>query len=125
MLCELAASWVANVNPLHQRRFTDVLKWQWCPLDPAIERASLAELKKMADKKSDEPSPESIARASRQRRAAEEGARAMADVEQKAIAVRKNMERLRALRQAKEATQVKTEAVLPPAAKPRKKRPPK
>jgi hypothetical protein len=35
--------------------------------------------------------------------AAEEGARAMVDVEQKAVAVRKNMERLRALREAKEA----------------------
>lgn len=53
--------------------------------------------------KSAEPSSESVARANRQRLAHEEGARAMADAEQKAIAVRKNMERLRALRQAKEA----------------------
>ena len=66
-----------------------------------------AELDKMAGKKSAEPSPESIARANRQRLAAEEGARAMADVEQKAIAVRKNMERLRALREAREAGQVR------------------
>ena len=57
----------------------------------------------MAGKKSAEPSPESIARANRRRLVAEEGARAMADVEQKAIAVRKNMERLRALREAREA----------------------
>jgi hypothetical protein len=57
----------------------------------------------MVDRKSTEPSPESIARANRQRLATEEGARAMADVEQKAAAVRKNMERLRVLREAKEA----------------------
>jgi hypothetical protein len=69
----------------------------------------------MVAKKSVEPSPESIARAKRQRLAAEEGARAMADVEQRAIAVRKNMERLRALRQAREAEEAKTEVVSPPA----------
>jgi hypothetical protein len=57
----------------------------------------------MVSRKSAEPSPASSARANRQRLAQEEGARAMADVEQKAAAVRKNMERLRALRQAKEA----------------------
>jgi hypothetical protein len=56
----------------------------------------------MTGKKS-EPSPESIARANRQRLAFEEGVRAMADVEREAAAVRKNMERLRALREAKEA----------------------
>jgi hypothetical protein len=55
----------------------------------------------MPEKK--EPSPESIARANRQRLAAEEGARAMADVERSAASIRKNMDRLRALRQAKEA----------------------
>ncbi|MBR0794207.1 hypothetical protein JQ615_02270 [Bradyrhizobium jicamae] len=48
-------------------------------------------------------SPESLARAERQRLAAEEGARAMAEVERDAIAVRKNMERLRALREARDA----------------------
>ena len=53
--------------------------------------------------KSAEPSPVSIARANRQRLAREEGVRAMADVEKSAAAVRKNMERLRALREAKEA----------------------
>jgi hypothetical protein len=67
----------------------------------------------MAGKKSAEPSPESIARADRQRLALEEGARAMADVEQKAIAVRKNMERLRALREAREAEEVRTHGGLP------------
>ena len=54
----------------------------------------------MAGKKSGDPSPESIARANRQRLAFEEGIRAMADVEREAAAVRKNMERLRALREA-------------------------
>jgi hypothetical protein len=63
--------------------------------------------KRMAGKKSDDPSPESIARANRQRIAMEEGARAMADVERQAVAVRKNMERLRALREAKEAEALK------------------
>jgi hypothetical protein len=57
----------------------------------------------MVNRKSDEPSPVSIARANRQRLAKEEGVRAMADVEKSAAAVRKNMERLRALREAKEA----------------------
>jgi hypothetical protein len=41
-----------------QRHFTDVLKWQECPLDPGIERASfVAELAKMADKKQLNPRP--------------------------------------------------------------------
>ena len=64
----------------------------------------------MADRKS-EPSPESVARANRQRLAQEEGLRAMADVARDGVAIRKNMERLRALRQAREAEQ----AALPPA----------
>jgi hypothetical protein len=64
----------------------------------------------MAGKKSGDPSPESIARANRQRLAFEEGIRAMADVEREAAAVRKNMERLRALREAREAEAVRTEA---------------
>jgi hypothetical protein len=77
----------------------------------------------MTDRKSAEPSPESIARANRQRLAMEEGARAMADIERDAIAVRKNMERLRALRLAKEteAEGPGTPAALPPAAKKSKK----
>jgi hypothetical protein len=68
----------------------------------------------MAGKKSGDPSPESIARANRQRLAFEEGIRAMADVEREAAAVRKNMERLRALREARQAEEqaeaVRTEA---------------
>jgi hypothetical protein len=66
----------------------------------------------MAGKKSGDPSPEGIARANRQRLAFEEGIRAMADVEREAAAVRKNMERLRALREAREAEAeaVRTEA---------------
>jgi hypothetical protein len=68
----------------------------------------------MTGKKSGDPSPESIARANRQRLAFEEGIRAMADVEREATAVRKNMERLRVLRgakQAEEAEAVKTELI--------------
>ncbi|MCA6124221.1 hypothetical protein J6500_20330 [Bradyrhizobium sp. WSM 1704] len=59
------------------------------------------------------PSPGSLARADRQRLAAEEGARVMAEVERDKIAVRKNMERLRALREARDA-----EAANHPAPKP-------
>jgi hypothetical protein len=64
-------------------------------------------------KKSAEPSPESIARSNRQRLAAEEGARAMADVEMQAVQVRKNMARLRELREAKEAADATLRASLP------------
>ena len=45
----------------------------------------------MTSKKLAEPSPESIARANRQRQAQEEGVRAMEDVARQAVAVRKNM----------------------------------
>jgi hypothetical protein len=72
----------------------------------------------MADKKSAEATPASIARANRQRLALEEGARAMADIEQRAAAVRKNMERLRALREAKEDEEARSE----PAVVTKKKR---
>lgn len=72
----------------------------------------------MAGKKPAEPTPESVARANRQRLAAEEGARALLDFEQKSVAVRKNMERLRALREAKQVE----DANNPPAAPVPKKR---
>jgi hypothetical protein len=76
----------------------------------------------MSGKRSDEPSPESIARANRQRLAAEEGARAMADLDRQAIEIRKNMERLRALREAKEAEVGGIPAVPPETAKRRRKK---
>jgi hypothetical protein len=75
----------------------------------------------MDGKKSTDPSPERIARANRQRLAAEEGARAMVDVEQKAIAVRKNMERLRALREAREVEEKSSLIAVPVAAKKKRK----
>jgi hypothetical protein len=56
----------------------------------------------MVSRKSSEPSPESIARANRQRIAAEEGKQAMAVIARQSISVRENMVRLRALRQAEE-----------------------
>jgi hypothetical protein len=59
----------------------------------------------MVSRKPTEPSPESVARANRQRLAQEEGVRAMEDVARDAVAIRKNMDRLRALRLAKEAEQ--------------------
>ncbi len=46
----------------------------------------------------------------------------MLDVEQKAIAVRKNMERLRALREAREAQEASAQATLPDAAKKKRKK---
>jgi hypothetical protein len=71
------------------------------------------------------PSPTSLARAERQRLAAEEGARAMAEAERKSAAVRTNMERLRVLREAREAEQATTQALAPPAKKKKRKASPK
>ena len=74
----------------------------------------------MSARKSAVPSPEAIARADRQRLAAEEGVWAIADVERQAIEVRKNMARLRELREAKEAADAAHAATLPaPAPKKR------
>jgi hypothetical protein len=67
----------------------------------------------MASKRSDTPSPESVARANRQRLAVEEGRKAMADVEQRATAVRANMARLRALREVNEAKAREIEQTAP------------
>jgi hypothetical protein len=79
----------------------------------------------MSARKSAEPSPEAIARTNRQRLAAEEGVRAMADAEKQAVDVRKNMARLRELRRAKEAADATLQASLPaPAPAKRKKKPP-
>jgi hypothetical protein len=76
----------------------------------------------MASKRSDTPSPESVARANRQRLAVEEGRKAMADVEQRATAVRANMARLRALREVNEAKERETELTAPAPKKTKKKR---
>lgn len=66
-------------------------------------------------------SPTSVARAERQRLAAEEGARAMAEVDRQAAAVRKNMARLRILREAKEAAEAGAQADTPVALKKKRK----
>ena len=58
----------------------------------------------MSSRKSPATSSESLIKADRRRLAAEDGARAMVEIEQQAIAIRKNMERLRELRHAKEAS---------------------
>ena len=77
----------------------------------------------MADKKPGEPSPESIARTNRQRIAAREGVQAMADIEKDAVAVRKNMQRLRTLREAKAAEAIANgSAADAAAAKPKRKK---
>ena len=75
----------------------------------------------MSDKRAANPSPESIARANRQRLAQEEGLRAMADVEKRAAETRKNMLRLRALREAREADETSASALLPPPVKKKRK----
>ncbi|UWU95360.1 transcriptional regulator [Bradyrhizobium sp. CB1015] len=78
----------------------------------------------MSARKSAEPSPESIARSERKRLAAEEGARAIADVERRAVDIRSNMARLRELREAKEAAEQAADASLrasSPAPAPKKR----
>jgi len=67
----------------------------------------------MSPRKSAELSPEGVARFNRKRLAAEEGARALADVERQAIDVRKNMARLRELRETKEAADATLRVSLP------------
>ncbi|CCD88319.1 conserved protein of unknown function [Bradyrhizobium sp. ORS 285] len=62
----------------------------------------------MTTKRALQPSAESIARAERRQLAAEDGAKAMAEWDRRATAVRNNMERLRALRLAKEAQDAAT-----------------
>jgi hypothetical protein len=76
----------------------------------------------MASKRSDNPSPESVARANRQRLAAEEGRKAMIDVEQRSNAVRANMARLRALREVNEAKERENELTAPAPKKAKKKK---
>lgn len=63
-------------------------------------------------------SPSQIARAERLRLAAIEGAKARADYEAEGVAARKNMERLRALRLAREAEQ--SSEPVPTKTKPKK-----
>jgi hypothetical protein len=69
-----------------------------------------------------EPSPEGIARAQRQRIAMEDGAKAIAEFDQRNAAVRKNMERLRALRVAKEAEDAEAAAAAPAPVKAKRKK---
>ena len=80
----------------------------------------------MSAKKSAEPSPEGIARSDRKRLAEEEGARALAEVERQAIAVRANMTRLREAREAKEAADAALQRTpLAPTARKRPRKPPR
>jgi len=80
----------------------------------------------MSARKSAEPSVESIARSERRRVAAEDGARAIADVEKHGVDVRKNMARLRELREAKEAADASLRASSPaPAPKKRTRKLPR
>ncbi|MCK1424177.1 transcriptional regulator [Bradyrhizobium sp. 182] len=76
----------------------------------------------MSPKKSADLSPEGIARLNRKQLAAEEGARALADAERQAIEIRKNMARLREVREAKEAADEAVRIALP-APKKRSRKP--
>ena len=75
----------------------------------------------MSAKRTAEPSPESVARANRQRLAQEEGVRALADLEKQSAEIRKNMQRLRTLREAKLAEEIDRTSPPPPGKKKRKK----
>jgi len=77
----------------------------------------------MVSRKLAESSPVNVARANRQRLAQEEGVRAMADVEQRATALRKNMARLRALREAKEAEDAVKRSTLPETTRKKRRKP--
>jgi hypothetical protein len=55
------------------------------------------------------PSAEKVARLERLRLAAEDGSKALQEVAERAIAIRENMARLRALRFAKKAREIATE----------------
>lgn len=68
----------------------------------------------MTSRKSGVPSPASIAKADRQRVAAEQGRLAMVEIERRANAVRENMMRLRALREAEAAKTVEAEPTAAP-----------
>lgn len=70
----------------------------------------------MTSRKSGVLSPASIAKADRQRVAAEQGRQAMIEIERRANAVRENMMRLRTLREAEAARTVEAE----PAAAPKR-----
>jgi hypothetical protein len=68
-------------------------------------------------------SPEKAARQERQRLAAEDGSKALQEASQRAIAIRENMVRLRALRLAKEAETARSKVAIdnqPARAKPNK-----
>lgn len=71
----------------------------------------------MTSRKSGVLSPAGIAKADRQRVAAEQGRQAMVEIERRANAVRENMMRLRALREAEATRTVKAEPVAAPKGK--------
>lgn len=75
----------------------------------------------MTSKSPKPQTPEQLARLEKQRAAKIEGAKALAQVDKEYVDVRKNMERLRALRLAKEAE----DALNPPVVAARKKAVPK
>jgi hypothetical protein len=75
----------------------------------------------MTVKRTGEPSPDSVARANRQRVAREEGAQALADANRRAVEVRLNMQRLRALREARLAEETSARMAPPPPKKRRSK----
>ncbi|WP_225162070.1 transcriptional regulator [Bradyrhizobium sp. BRP56] len=79
----------------------------------------------MSVRKPAESSPESMARANRKRLAAEEGASAMAEVGRQAIEVRRNMARLRELRETREAAATRLAPLPAPTPKKRTRKLPR
>jgi hypothetical protein len=75
----------------------------------------------MTVKRTGESSPDSVARANRRRVAREEGAQALADANRRAVEVRLNMQRLRALREARLTEEASARMAPPPARKKRGK----
>lgn len=75
----------------------------------------------MTVKRTGEPSPDSVARANRQRVAREEGAQALADANRRAVEVRLNMQRLRALREARLGDETSARMAPPPPKQKRSK----
>lgn len=88
-------------------------------LQPVAIWARNTHMLRMTSKSQTKPqTPEQLARLEKQRLARIEGAQALAQVDKEYVDVRRNMERLKALRLAKEAH----DAANPPPVEPKKKR---
>lgn len=78
----------------------------------------------MVRRKPSPPTAESIARSERQLSALKDGAKALAEIERDAVKVRENMRRLRALREARDSSEITTAPAEPATQKKRRARTP-